>query len=50
MALFAKPVEGATHIHFFLGVHIKKRQVNRRTARMPASLIDVFLFKQHALV
>ena len=50
MTLNAEPVEGATHVKLLLGVHVKERQVHRRTASVTALLHDITQWEEHILL
>ena len=50
MALLAEPVEGRTHVEFLACSRINECQIDRRTARMGRSRIDIALLKEHRLV
>ena len=50
MAQLSKVVKCPTHVNFFLGGHIKQRQVNRAPPRMPGVFHDVLLREQHILI
>ena len=41
MTLHAKPVESATHVHLFLGAHVKDCEVDRRASRVTALAGDI---------
>ena len=50
MALRAKPVEGASHVHLFFGAHVKERQVDGGSSGVAALGHDILLVEEHALV
>ena len=50
MTLRTEPVEGASHVYFFLGVHVEEGEVDGAAPRMSAFLGDIVLCEEHALV
>ena len=50
MTLRTEPVECASHIYFFLCIHVEEGEVNRRASCVSALLHDILLLEEHALV